>query len=85
MESVKKRGRRPVNSPLLSGDRYIDEIRLRGILMVNGKNPKIAANELGISESAVSKYLKLKARSRKFFRYLESLASKNDIIVKRLY
>jgi hypothetical protein len=85
MKPVKKRGRKPVTSPLLSGDRCLDEIKMRGILLINGRNPKMAAKELHISESAVAKYLKLKAHSTRFFRYIEALQKYNDIIVKRSY
>jgi hypothetical protein len=85
VKNLKKRGRKPITSTLLSGDRQIDEIKMRAILLLNNKSPRIAANELGISESAVAKFLKLKARSSRFFRYLESLAKNNDIIVKRSY
>jgi hypothetical protein len=85
MKPVKKRGRKPITNPLLSGDRCIDEIKMRGILLVNGKNPRIAARELGMSESAVARFLKIKGRSTKFLRYIESLQKNNDLVVKRSY
>lgn len=84
MNHVKKLGRKPVTCYLLSGDRVIDEIRMHGILLVNGKTPTDAARDLEISESAVSKYLNLKARSRRFFQYIESLSKSNNIIVQRV-
>lgn len=83
MKVVKKRGRKLTTSYLLSGDRVLDETRLRGILKANNKTPKEAAADLEISESAVSRYLQLKARSARFFRYIENLAKQNNIYVQR--
>ena len=83
MKPVKKHGRKPSQSYLLSGDRTLDETRLRGILAVNGKRPIDAAHDLGISESAISQYLQVKRRSKRFFRYIENLAKRNNIIVQR--
>jgi len=85
MKVVKKRrGRKPsTTSFLLSGDRALDEIRLRGILLLNGKTPRQAADDLGVSESAISRFLRTKSRSARFFRYMEALAKLNNVSVQR--
>ena len=83
MKPVKKRGRKPTQSYLLSGDKVLDETRLRGILAVNGKKPVDAARDMGISESAISQYLQLKRRSKRFFLYVENLSKLNNITVQR--
>ena len=68
-----KRGRVPIDSPLLSGDTEADKRALKSLIAVNGLTPTDIAHKLGIKSQSVSQVIHRRANSRRVLRELENL------------
>lgn len=67
------------HSTLFTGDFWLDRAILSSIVAASGKSQSDIASDLGISHSAVSQYMRLKAPSGPFYRYMERLARNEGI------
>lgn len=74
-----------LQSRLFSGDKALDEARLRGLLIIHGKTYRNVADETGIQKQTVCAFVKRRKNSAKLISYFETLSDLQDITVTRSY